>query len=312
VGQAKKPAPPGFLAATTSGDLADNQEEMPRFVLIEAPFHMGLEDIAVGRGPARFLRAGADNALASNGEPAQVVHVRKRDGTTEGLDAVVDINRQIRTAAREAIAEGGCPVVLAGNCNSCLGTLGGIEAERVGIVWLDAHGDFNTPATSLSGMLDGMALAAAVGHCHDELRERIGMERPIDANSVLLLGWRDLDPAEPGRLLDAGVVTRAAFDLDGAEALLAGLRARADAVYVHIDVDFLDPAESPGANFRSPGGVPLARAEELTAAIARELPVAAIGLSNYNPEFDPAGLTGTAGVRLLRAMASAFPFPGPR
>src|SRR5262245_60709877 len=123
---------------------------MPRFVVIEAPFHMGLEEAGVGRGPARFLQAGADKALASNGEPAQVLHIRKRDMTTTSLDAIVDINRQIRMAVRDTIAEGGCPVVLAGNCNSCLGTLGGIESERAGIVWLDAHGDFNTPETSLS------------------------------------------------------------------------------------------------------------------------------------------------------------------
>src|SRR5262249_55959139 len=188
---------------------------MPRFVVIEVPFHMGLEDAGVGRGPAQFVRAGADSALATDGAPAQVLHIRKLDGTTAGLDAVVDINRQIRTAVRDVIAEGGCPVVLAGNCNSCLGTLGGIDGDRLGVVWLDAHADFNTPETSLSGALDGMALAAAIGDCHDQLRERIGMERVVEARNVLLLGWRDLDPLEPRRLTQAGVTARGAHELAG-------------------------------------------------------------------------------------------------
>jgi arginase len=273
---------------------------------------MGLEGAGVGRGPARFLMAGADAALDSSGIPAEVLHVRLRDASATGLDAVVDINRQIRTAVRDTIAGGGCPVVLAGNCNSCLGTIGGIEADRAGIVWFDAHGDFNTPETSLSGALDGMALAAAVGHCHGDLRERIGMERPVDARNVLLLGWRDLDPAEPGRLAESGVTARGAHEIAGAESLFADLAARVDAVYVHVDVDFLDAAESPGANFRAPGGVPLDRAADLLAAVARDLPVAGVALTNHNPEYDPAGLTAAAGVRLLRVMASAFPWRAPR
>ena len=157
-----------------------------------------------------------------------------------------------------------------------------------------------------------MALAAAVGHCHEELRERSGMERAVEAENVLLLGWRDLDPAEPPRLAAAGVMHRGAHEMADAGALIADLRARVDAVYVHVDMDFLDPAESPGVNFRGPGGVPLDRAEALLAAIARELPVAAVAVTNHNPEYDPDGLTSAAGLRLLRAMASAFPSRAPR
>jgi arginase len=288
------------------------QQSCVRFLVIEVPFHMGREEAGVGRGPARFLQAGADRVLAADSAPAQVLHVRKRDASTSGLDAVVDLNRQLRGAVRDAIAEGACPVVLAGNCNSALGTLAGIDSTRTGIVWLDAHGDFNTPETSTSGMLDGMTLAAAIGHCHAELRERIGLERPVAEENVLLLGWRDLDPDERTRLARSRVAVRGAGDLGDVAALLADLRARVDAVYLHLDVDFLDPAESPGANFRGPGGVPLATAEELVAAIARELPVVAIALANHNPERDPAGLTAAAGLRLLAAIRAACPWPAPR
>ena len=281
------------------------------FTIIEIPFHMGLEQVAVGRGPAAFLRAGADRVLSAGDIPAQVLHIRKRDPTASGLDAVVDINRQVRTAVREAILQGLCPVVLAGNCNSCLGILAGMEPARSGIVWLDAHADFNTPETSLSGFLDGMALAAAVGHCHHELLERIGVEGAVLEDDVLLLGWRDLDPEERIRLTASRVTARPANDLGDTEGLLLGLAQRVKAVYLHIDMDFLDPAESPGVNFRLPGGVALARAEALVAAVARSLPLAAIALTNHNPDHDPSGLTAAAGLRLLNAIASACPSPGP-
>jgi len=138
------------------------------------------------------------------------------------------------------------------------------------------------------------------------------MTRPVPAQNVVLLGWRDLDPAELPRLAEAGFVHRGAQELDGASALIADLRRRVDAVYVHIDMDFLDPMESPGVNFRGVGGVPVHQAEALVEMIARELPVAAVAVTNHNPEYDPEGLTPTATVRLLRAMASAFPSRAPR
>ncbi len=285
---------------------------MSAFVVVEVPFHMGVEEIGVGRGPARFLRAGADRALESDSAPAQVTHVRLRDASAAGLDAIVDLNRGVRAAVREAIAEGACPVVLAGNCNSALGILAGIPNQRIGIVWLDAHGDFNTPETSLSGALDGMALATAAGHCHAELRERIGLERTVPEENILLLGWRDLDPAERARLAASRLTTHAAADLAAVPDLLREFAARVDAVYLHIDIDFLNPAESPGVNFRGPGGVPLAQAEQLVARIAATLPIAAAALTNHNPEHDPAGLTPAAGLRLLSALRAAYLSPAPR
>jgi arginase len=289
---------------------------MPAFAVIEVPFHMGLEEVGVGRGPARFLRAatgpGGYPALSDGSAPAQVVHLRLRDATAAGMDAIVDLNRGLRAAVRDVIAAGACPVVLAGNCNSALGTLAGMDADRLGIVWLDAHADFNTPETSRSGALDGMVLAAAVGHCHAELRERIGMERTLREENVLLAGWRDLDADERPRLEASRIIAREAGNLADVPALLARLSRRVDAVYLHIDIDFLDPVESPGVNFRGPGGVPLAQAEPLVTEIARALPVAAVALTNHNPEYDPEGLTPAAGLRLLRALAAAFPSRAPR
>jgi arginase len=187
-----------------------------------------------------------------------------------------------------------------------------MPGARPGIVWLDAHGDFNTPETSLSGSLDGMALAAAVGHCHADLCARIGFDRPVCEENVLLAGWRDLDPPEVTRLQSSRIVSRSARHLDDVPALAAALRSRVDAIYLHIDIDFLDASEFPGVNFRGPGGVPLERAERLVAAIARELPLAAIALTNHNPDHDPEGLSAAAGVRLLRAIAAAYPSPSPR
>lgn len=263
------------------------------YTLIEVPFHMGLRGAGVGKGPERIIAAGADEILAYRGIPAQVQHVSLLDKSCEGLDAIVDLNRQIRTAVRHAVEQQIIPIVVSGNCNAVLGTLGGLDPWRLGIVWLDAHPDFHTPETSLSGQLDGMALAAATGDCHEELRARTGTGLPVEKSCVFLPVARDIDPGERDRVAAAGFATS-----------VEELGERVESVYLHIDLDFLDPRESPGVNFRGPSGLSIAEGAALIGGILHELPVVAIGLTNYNPDLDPEKRTLFAVTELLGALAA--------
>lgn len=254
--------------------------------LILAPFHMGLENSAVGAGPNRLLTAGADRVLSYHGRPAEVNHVRLRDPECKDLDAVVDIGRQLRIAVRQAREQEMLPVVLAGNCNSCIGTLAGLEPDDTGIVWLDAHPDFHTPETSRSGFLDGMSLAMAVGHCHEDLRGRIGFSRPVAEDKVCLLGVRDVEDGERERLAESGISDEPPQEVES--------------VYLHIDLDVLNAEESPGVNYRGPGGWTLKEACALVQSVATELPLGAVNLTNYRPDYDPEGKSAWAALELLR------------
>jgi arginase len=144
----------------------------------------------------------------------------------------------------DALTAGDFPVLLASDCSICMTTLPTVlrHLPETRIVWLDAHGDFNTPATTPSGFLGGMCLAAACGRWAAGLVD----DPPVDPARVVMTGVRDLDGGERVELERAGVGTAPPDRLAGA--------LEDEAVYVHLDLDVLDPSAFP-AQFPAPGGL---------------------------------------------------------
>jgi arginase len=163
-------------------------------------------------------------------------------------------SRATLAAAAEAIAAGDPPLLLASDCSIAVATLPAAvrRTPDVRVVWLDAHGDFNTPASSPSGYLGGMCLAAACG------RWDAGYAPALDPARVLLCGARDLDPGERDELARAGVTAVAPSAVAGA--------VRGRRVFLHLDCDILDPALMPAA-FPAPGGLSFAELRALLAGL---------------------------------------------
>jgi arginase len=191
---------------------------------------------------------------------------------------------QINGVIADAVAAGrrsGRPVLLAGgDCTHSVGVLGGLQrahgpTARVGLVWLDAHGDFNTPRTTLSGMLGGMPVAVCAGLAHPAWRELAGVVAPLPTDRIVLVDVRNLDAPEEQliRATDAVIAAvepgRPGDDLGEAVAALA---ARCDLLYLHVDSDILDAALVPNHGTREPGGPDLpavARAIDLVMATGK-------------------------------------------
>lgn len=268
---------------------------MRSITVVEVPYEMGMREVGTGAGPGRLLGAGADRVLAYRGVPAQVQHIHLRDKSCEGLDAVVDLGRQVRVAVREARQQELLPVILAGNCITCVGVLAGLEGSETGIVWMDAHADFHTPETSISGNLEGMALAVAAGHCHEDLRGRIGLGTPVAEHNIVLVAPRDVEAGERERLAASQVaIVEAVTPLP--------VTVGAEQLYLHIDLDCLALEESPGVAFRAAGGMPVAEAVELVRHMVSTLPVAVVGMTNFRPDLDEDDKTLGAALRLLAAV----------
>jgi len=271
-------------------------EEYPDVRIIAVPYDSGHPGLRMGAGPEHLLANGLIEALRSGGRRPGVTTVRHEGEPPSEVSTAFELHGLVSDQVRLALADGEFPMVLSGNCNtSALGALAGFGREGLGIVWFDAHGEFNTPETTTSGFLDGMGLAIAVGHCWKQMARGVSGFFPVPEENVVMAWVREVDRVERERLDASGVAVVGAdlLEKDGALALaepLDDLKTRVGKVYVHLDLDVLDAGKVGKANeFASEGGPD---AEELEAAlgmVGERFEVAACGLASYDPSFDPDG-----------------------
>ena len=170
----------------------------------------------------------------------------------------------LHRAAVDAVTRAVRPLVLSGDCPTARATVAGLQRRHrdLAVLWLDAHGDFNTPAISTSGYLGGMALAMLTGRTPGLFDDTHDL-RPVPDASVVLADARDLDPAERDALA-ASHVRRVPADPAAITSALGRLGSAP--VYLHLDIDVIDGAQLPGARFPSGPGPSLAQIEECLAA----------------------------------------------
>ncbi|GMG83403.1 arginase [Paralimibaculum aggregatum] len=195
----------------------------------------------------------------------------------------------------DTLVEGDRPVSVAGDCCAALPVLAGMQRAGIApdLVWIDAHGDFNTPETSPSQFLGGMPLAIATGRGPLWMGIRIGLET-IPDERVLLVGARDIDPGE-AEALEASRVTRIALE-ELAEIEFDG------PVMVHFDADVIDPADCPAFAYPAPGGPPLAAVTAALADLAARAELRAISVSGWSGGLDRDRHTARGVARAVAAL----------
>jgi arginase len=226
-------------------------------------------------GDDRSLDAYAASGIYEHGGvPVRIVEPRLPEGPLppdpgERLGLLGGAIAVEAAAARQA---GQAILLTGGDCTHCTGILGALQqvhgaAARIGLVWFDAHGDFNTPKTTLSGYLGGMPLAVCAGLAWPRWREGSQMLAPLPTDRIALVGLRNLDPAEE-QLIRATSATVAAvapgFPGEQLEAAIAELAGRCDLIYLHIDSDILDGSLVPNHQYPEPNGPDL---EQVRAAV---------------------------------------------
>ncbi len=225
--------------------------------LLVVPFDVERRDTVMARGPAGLLAHGFQDRLRKNGWDIEIEEAPILKGIPEGLPklaTVIAVGRWIAGAVETAHGRERFPLVLSGGCLSSVGVLTGLQRSGVdpAVVWIDAHGDFNTEETSPSGYWDGMALASVCGLSLREVREEIGL-RPLGVDRVVHLSGRSFDPLEIENVRRLGLAAIPPDRISATESL-ERLRQLAGRLYLHVDVDGLDPGDAPAAGFPEPGG----------------------------------------------------------
>ncbi len=277
--------------------------------ILTVPYDSGHRAVRMGRGPGRLIEAGIASELEGNGHRVRVRELETRVDPPTEIACAFDLARTLSAAVADAREADRFTVVLAGNCFSALGTVTGLGGERVGVLWFDAHGDLNTPDTTTSGFLDGMAAATLTGRCWRELVATIPGFRPLHDLNLLLIGARDLDRPESALASAVGIARLDSDELrsHGTRAAvrkrLARMSQSADTFYLHVDLDVLDPDVAPVSAFSTPGGLTPGEVVEAAAAAAAVRPICAVAIASYDPAFDIDGRAAAAAIHIVRGIA---------
>jgi len=293
--------------------------------LIGFPMDLGAARRGVDMGPSAIRIAGAADRLRALGHTVDEAHnidipLREelpatREGRPQYLATVTAACAQLAMETAKSVRDGAIPVTLGGDHSLAAGSVAGVatalaeRGERVGLIWLDAHSDIHTPATSATGNVHGMPVAHLLGH-GDEGLSSIAVPRPaVRAENVVLVGLRDVDQPEREHIREWGVRVFTMRDIDERgiaavmrEALEIASRGTGG-IHVSFDADWLDPIEAPGVGTPVRGGATYREAHTAMEMIADCEQLIALDVVEVNPVLDRENRTAELSVGL---MASAL------
>lgn len=280
-----------------------------KLTILQVPYDSGYYGLRMGKGPLHLVEQGLLATLEKAGHDVELIAIRL-DGFVTEVTSAPKLHRRIAEGVAAARGEGRLPIVLSGNCNTAaVGTLAGLApAGPAGVVWFDAHGDLNTPDTSPTGFFDGMAISVAMGRAWRPLTATLPGFQPLDDRNLIHVGARDFDAAEL-RVIESSPMARVQVEdlrRDGADKVLdrplGEIAGRVDQVYLHMDLDVLDPTELKANDYAAPGGLTVNEMVDVIRATACHLRIAGVGLTAYDPDQDPEGRGLGIAERLLAAV----------
>ncbi|HET6376905.1 MAG TPA: arginase family protein [Methylocella sp.] len=277
--------------------------------------HCTDSDHGTAAGPEALLRAGLAARLRALGHSAAAPkRVTLATGEEEAYGAWNRIglaNGHLARLVADALRANSFPLVLQSNCYAAAGVLAGLlrtgapASLRPGMVWIDAHGDCNTPETTLSGMLSGMPVAIATGLCLERFRKQAGLDPPLDPRDVVMVCVRANDPLEQELIDQSGMETVPVNDIRGdcrrLRAAMERLSRTVDSIYVHFDADALDEKEVASMWLTAPDGPTITELAAALRIIMGFPKVAAFGVADINPERDEEGQMVEAALSVAEA-----------
>lgn len=293
----------------------------PTIELIGAPQDLGQVRRGVDMGPSAVRVAGVANRLTSLGFEvvdrgniacAEMATATEGDAAARFLEAIVQDSEELAVAVEAAVSAGHFPLVIGGDHSIAIGTVGGTARvePRQGLLWIDAHADFNTPDSSPSGNIHGMPVAAILGHGPDSLVNVAGVSPKALESNTVIIGLRSVDRAEAERLRNSAITffTMHDIDLRGiASVLEESIEVLAadgvDRVHLSFDADAIDPRHAPGTGTPVVGGFTYRESHLMMELLAEADIITSADFTEVNPILDDQNQTAELIVELIGSLA---------
>ena len=281
------------------------------------PMDLGQDRRGVDMGPSAIRYARLEAALADLGHSVTdlgnagvpIPEVVAKEEDVRHLAAVRSVCEEVAERASAIISEGLFPIFLGGDHSIAIGTVSGVAGSggRTGVIWVDAHADFNTPETSPSGNIHGMPLATLTGRGHPDLVGIGGPGGSVDAADVVIIGLRSVDLEEKRLLREAGVKVYTMKEVDAYGAARVVRRAmgdlsHVDRVHLSLDLDAVDPEVAPGVGTPVRGGLTYREAHLLMELVNEAEIVTSLDVVEVNPILDIKNGTATLAVELVESL----------
>jgi arginase len=288
--------------------------------IIGVPMDLGQSRRGVDMGPSALRGAGLQPSIKKLGlqvEDIGNLSVKQPEEMPVGekrakyMQEIAETCGDVATAAEKALSEGFLPLVLGGDHSIAAGVAAGVanyfrkDKKQIGYLWLDAHGDMNTPESSPSGNVHGMPLAAIMGYGAPELVDLLGFKPKAEPGNIVIVGARDLDAQERKIVKKSGIHVFTMRDIDERgmrEVMADALKYAMDdtaGIAVSLDMDFVDPSDAPGVGTPVRGGVTYREAHLAMEMIADTESMVSLEVVEINPILDEHNRTALLGVELV-------------
>jgi arginase len=288
--------------------------------IIGAPLDLGAGRRGVDMGPSAIRLAGLHGRLSSLGyavEDLGNVSVAQMEAVPEGPENAKYLPQIAKTCTKlahmvnQAVTAGHLPLVLGGDHSVAVGTVAGVgsvyhqRGESIGVIWIDAHADMNTPESSPSGNVHGMPLACCIGDGPEELTHILDYAPKVDPRNTVLIGIRDVDQREGDHIRASGVTAFTMRDVDErglrtvmTEAIrIAG--GGTHGIHLSLDMDSVDPDEAPGVGTPVRGGMTYREAHLAMEILSDSDRMVSIEVVEVNPVLDSRNRTALLAVELI-------------
>ena len=284
--------------------------------IIGVPIDLGADRRGVDMGPSAIRYANLQRELEKLGYKVNdkgnvEVPIAEMCAITDPklkyIDCIVPMSRRVAGAAATSIQNGNLPVVLGGDHSLSLGSIrGAAKHKKIGVLWVDAHADFNTNETTPSGNIHGMPLAALCGMGESSLVQLWDESIPvIDPQNVAIIGARDLDEGEKRNLRQAGVMVMSMEQIDrlglvaSMEQAIERVSRDTDGIYLSFDMDAMDPRHAPGVGTSVTGGLTYREAHLICELVAESKKLVGMDIVEVNSILDVQNQTAMLAVEFI-------------